>query len=80
MASELNMYQRQAAEYKYKIERFGREFQDYKRKHLEQKKAEQRQRERRRAEHATENSRSFAAPIKTGAKYAASAYNLSQHA
>merc|ERR1712070_1034456 len=41
MASELNMYQAQANEFKYEIERLTRELQDVKRKYYEQKRREQ---------------------------------------
>jgi len=49
MASELNMYQTQVAEYKFEIERLTREIQDVKKKYFEQRKREQLalQRERR---------------------------------
>ena len=40
MASELNMFQAQSAEYKYEIERLTRELQDVKRKFYEQKRRE----------------------------------------
>lgn len=41
MASELNMYESQVAEYKYEIERLARELQDVKKKYYIQKKKEQ---------------------------------------
>merc|ERR1712188_173415 len=41
MASELNMHQAQVNEYKFEIERLGREGQDIKKKYFEQKKKEQ---------------------------------------
>ena len=46
MASELNMYQAQTAEYKYEIERLTRDAQDLKRKYYEAKRREQLERER----------------------------------
>merc|ERR1711934_824681 len=45
MASELNMYQAQVNEYKYEIERLGREGQDIKKKYFEQKRRDQLQQE-----------------------------------
>jgi len=41
MASELNMYQAQAHEFKYEVERVSRELQDTKRKYYEQKRRDQ---------------------------------------
>jgi len=41
MASELNMYESQVAEYKYEIERLARELQDVKKKYYMQKKKDQ---------------------------------------
>lgn len=41
MASELNMYQAQVNEYKYEIERLGRELVDLKKKYFDAKKREQ---------------------------------------
>ncbi|XP_059175369.1 cilia- and flagella-associated protein 58-like isoform X2 [Physella acuta] len=49
MASELNMYEAQVAEYKYEIERIARELQEVKKKYFMQKKKEQQQKERERA-------------------------------
>lgn len=46
MASELNMYQAQTAEYRYEIERLTRDMQDLKRKYYEAKRREQLERER----------------------------------
>lgn len=43
MASELNMYQAQANEYKYEIERLMQEVQDVKRKYYAQKRANKQQ-------------------------------------
>lgn len=40
MASELNMYQAQANEYKYEIDRLNRDIQNMKKKYFEQKKKE----------------------------------------
>jgi hypothetical protein len=41
MASELNMYETQIGEYKYEIERLGRDLQEVKKKYFMQKKKEQ---------------------------------------
>uniref|UniRef100_H2ZK28 Cilia- and flagella-associated protein 58 central coiled coil domain-containing protein n=1 Tax=Ciona savignyi TaxID=51511 RepID=H2ZK28_CIOSA len=49
LASELNMYESQSAEYKYEIERLARELQDVKKKYFLHKKKEQQQKERERA-------------------------------
>ncbi|XP_077992251.1 cilia- and flagella-associated protein 58-like [Glandiceps talaboti] len=49
MSSELNMYESQANEYKYEIERLARELQEAKKKYFLQKRKEQQQRERERA-------------------------------
>ncbi|XP_002733915.1 cilia- and flagella-associated protein 58-like [Saccoglossus kowalevskii] len=49
MSSELNMYESQANEYKYEIERLARELQEAKKKYFIQKRKEQQQRERERA-------------------------------
>lgn len=45
MASELNMYQAQVAEYKYEIERLSRDLADLKKKYFETKKREQLEKE-----------------------------------
>jgi len=49
LASELNMYESQASEYKYEIERLARELQEIKKKYFQMKKHEQRQKEKQRA-------------------------------
>lgn len=43
LASELNMYESQASEYKYEIERLARELQEIKKKYFHMKKQDQRQ-------------------------------------
>jgi len=42
MASELNMYESQVAEYKFEIERLSRDLQEAKKKYFTQRKKEQR--------------------------------------
>merc|ERR1712002_971558 len=49
LASELNMYESQASEYKYEVERLARELQDVQKKYFQSKKNEQKQREKERA-------------------------------
>ena len=88
MASELNMYQAQIAEYKFEIERVARELQDTKKRYFEQKKRENAARDRERLEAQrvcsrlqpiTRDCAQITAPnASTGARFAGGGFNLSQ--